>query len=458
MSTEQEIIDRSRELLAGKPSFADDNSQFMTELSTVLGVGVHKSAYESHSDRNEFYSETAQLDSSLLAKASDEGRIPNRPLPQVVTCSIKADGYQEFTEDSVFISDLGTKYLIDGTIIIDGETVYATFRQEDKKDYSYMPTAEEWQEFIVGSNETTRFFVYVNGNLWENFEDLGELESEANGYVTRYNIYDQLYVRTGNGFLGKIPDSQINIVSYDTKSLDIQVGASLYAENISQNVEIQVTAIIQNSQPQESARSVAKSLPFWRLQSGSNGYASDYINDIKGEFPEVLVINVWGEKKASQDYNRDNINIIFVSVLRENNQSTLGSEVIDFLASKKNVMQVDFEWREPILISSSIAITGEVERSKIISSSESAINTAITKYYGLYAAKEDRKNKIYRSNVDEIIKSTGVFDNLLPGKARNNEPDFEYTITGSQTPSNPREIIYIPLENIAISIAQVDNT
>ncbi len=119
MTTESEIIARARVILAGKPTFVTDDSQFLEELSTVLGVGVHKAVYESHSDRNEFFTETAQLESSLLAKASDEGRIPNRPMPQIVVCELTSDGYQEFDGDSVFLSDIGTKYLIDGIVVVD---------------------------------------------------------------------------------------------------------------------------------------------------------------------------------------------------------------------------------------------------------------------------------------------------------------------------------------------------
>ncbi|MCK5016294.1 MAG: hypothetical protein KAS32_04405, partial [Candidatus Peribacteraceae bacterium] len=336
MSTESEIIERARTILTGKSTFAIDDNQFIEEIATVLGVGVNKAAYESHSNRKEFYSNTAQLDSSKLAKASDEGRIPNRPLPQIVKCEMTSNGYQEFDSDSVFLSDIGTKYLTDSIVVVDNNTVEAVLKQEEKKPLSYQATLEDWQEFIIGGGRTSRFFVYNGGNLWENFENIGDLESDAEGYITRYNTLDQLYIRTGNGFLGKIPNGQIDIVSYDTYSIDIQVDAPLYADGIEQAVEIKVIEVLQNSQPQESADSVSKSLPFWRLKAGGSGYDTDYIDDIRSEFPEALSVRAWGEKKESATYDRNNINIIFISALRQNNQETFGNEIIDFIKEKKN--------------------------------------------------------------------------------------------------------------------------
>ncbi|MCK5611272.1 hypothetical protein KAR91_55900 [Candidatus Pacearchaeota archaeon] len=457
MITESEIIARARSLLSGKPTFANDSSQFMEELSTVLAVGVHKAVQESNSDRNEFYTETAQLDSSLLAKASDEGRIPNRPLPQIVKCDITSEGYQKFDGDSAIISDIGTKYIFEGTVIVDGNTVQAILRQEEKNLYSYIPTAEEWQEFMVGGKKTSRFFVYSNGLLWEDYENIGDLESNGKGYITRYNILDQLYIRTGNNFLGKVPDSQIDIVSYDTEAKDIQVEAPLYAEGIEQSVEIKVVEILQSSQSQESAQSVAKSLPFWRLKLGGSGYDTDYIDDVMKEFPEALSVRAWGEKRESIIYDRDNINVIYISALREENQSSFGYEVIELLRGKKHILQVQFEWRDPILVPSSITITGQIERTKSIPDSATKIKTAIGKYYSLYAEKADRKNAIYKSFMNSIIQSTLVFENLLPNKPRNQEPEFEAVISGNQMPSSPRDIIYIPVENITTDITFISN-
>lgn len=458
MTTETDIIARTKELLSEKPSFMAESDQLMVEMSTVMGVGVNMVVTESHNDRNEFYTETAQLDSSKLAKASDEGRVPNRPLPQIVKCEITSDEYVEFNGDSVAISDIATKYIFDGVIVVDGDTVQATLRQEEKKSYFYTPTSQDWQEFIVGGKKTSRFFVYVGGKLWEDSEAIGDLEAGAEGYVTRYNTLDQLYIRMGNPFLGKIPDGQIEIVSYDTESQDIQVDAPLYVEGIEQTVEIKVIEILQSSQPQESADSTAKSLPMWRLKAGGSGYNSDYIDDIRNEFPESLSVRAWGEKKESAIYDRDNINIIFISALRQNSQETFGVEVIEFLKSKKHIMQVEFEWKEPISIASSITITGKTERTKTISTSKTALTTEIAKYYGLYADKAYRKNRIYKSFLNQIIDSTKVFENLLPNKSRDEDPEYEVDITGSQIPSGQREIIHIPNENITFAITKVDNT
>lgn len=457
MSTENDIISRAREILSGKPEFVTDNSQFIEEISTIMGVGVHKAVHESNSDRNEFFSETAQLESSLLAKASDEGRIPNRPLPQIVKCDITSEGTHAFNNESVAISGIGTKYIFDGAVTVDGNTVQATLRQEEKKAYSYVPTTEEWQEFVAGGKKTSRFFVYVNAILWEDFENIGDLPSSGTGYITRYNILDQLYIRTGNDFLGLIPDSQVDIVSYDTDSQDIQIDAPLYAEGVEKAIEIKVIEIIQNSQLQESALSVSKSLPFHRLKSGGSGYDTDYQDDIAEEFPEVVSVRAWGEKRESSTYNRDNINIIFISALRENNQETFGVDVINFIRAKKHILQVEFKWIEPIMVLSSITITGKVERIKNISESIIKIKEEIVKYYGLYSAIGIRKEKIYKSPLNSIINGTLVFQNLLPNKPRDEEPEYETVITGSQFPSNPREIIHLTEDNVTVNIAAVKN-
>lgn len=458
MTTEAEIISRAREILTGKEAFADDASLFLDELSTVLAVAVDMSIYESHSDRNEYFSETAQLESSLLAKASDAGRIPDKPVPQIVTCEISCDETVEFNEDTEFLSGINSQYLINGTISVDSGTITTDLTQEKKVLYSYTPTGAGLQEFVVGNSKTSRFYVYVNSKLWEDFEKIGELKEDGEGYITRYNILGELYIRFGNGFLGKIPDGQINVVSYETESQDIQVGSPLQALGISEDVEIKVISIVQYSQPQESAESLSKSLPFWNLKAGGSGYDTDYIDDIKQGFPEVLTVRVWGEKKESSRYHRDNINVIFVSALRAGNQEKLGYEIIELLKSAKNVLQIQFEWKEPTLISSSISITGTTERTKNITTSEAVLREAIGLYYSLYAGKDVRKNKIYKSNITSIIKATGVFDNLLPNKSRNDEPEYDFEISGSQIPSSGREIIYIPDENITIDISHVDNT
>lgn len=457
MTTETEIIARAKEILSGKSTFVTDDSQFIDDISTMLGVGVNKAVHESHSDRNEFFSETAQLDSSLLAKASDEGRIPNRPIPQIVNCEITTASQQTFNGDSVFVSEIGTKYLYDGSIVVDNETVQIDLRQEEKNSYTYQPTAEEWQEFVVGGKKTSRFLAYVDSILWEDFEAIGDLGEESEGYVTRYNTLEQLYIRTGNGFLGKIPVGQIDIVSYDTEAQDIQVDAPLYAEGLNESVEIKVLSIVQTSQAQESAQSVAKSLPFWRLEAGGSGYGSDYIGSVSKEFPEALSVRAWGERRESAVYNRDNINVIFISALREENQETLGSEVLAFINAKKHLLQVEFEWKEPILIASSLTIIGKIEKTKSKSDSEESLKTAISKYFALYAEKEYRKEKIYKSFLGSIVRSTSVFENLLPYKPRNEEPAYEISITGSQIPSGKREIIYIPEGNITVNIAHVSN-
>ena len=457
MNTTDEILDRAIKLLNEKPTWANDSEEFKKDTASMLAVAVDMASYESHSDRNEFYSDTAQFDSSKYAKASDIGKVPGRPLPQIITCSVKVDGIQEFNENSIFLSDNGLKYLIDGTVVIDNETALVTFRQEEKKEYHYTPTSLDYQNFVVGSKKTRRFLFYVGNHLWDDLESMGELKGDTEGYVTLYNIYDQLYVRTGNNFAGKIPDGPIKVVSYDTESNSIQVGAPLYAVGETQPVEIKVTAILQSPQPQESADSVDQSLPFVRLQGGSNGYELDYVNDIRTGFPGALFVNCWGEKKNSQTYNRDDINVIFISALRKENQGTFGAEIVEYMEGLENVMQINFEWREPILIASSISIVGKTERSKVVSTSEAEINAAISKYYGLYAEKVFRKDNIYKQEIDDIVKATGVFNNQLPGKSRRDQPNFELTITGSKMASNKREIIYIPVENITLDIKHIDN-
>lgn len=460
-TTTEEIRARAAVLLSGKPSFVDDDAEFKQSLVADMAVAVDMATHEAQAARNEFFSDTSQLDSSKLAKASDEGRIPNRPLPQIIKCDIASEEYQEFNGDSVVTSDIGTKYLFDGIVIVDGNTVQATLRQEEKKTYSYIPTSEDWQDFIVGGKKTSRFFFYSNGILWEDFEDIGGLTAGGEGYITRYTILDQLYARTGNGFTGKIPDSQIDIVSYDTESQDIQIGAPLYAQGIEVDVEIKVIEIRQSSKPQESALSVDKGLPYHRLSRGGSGYDTDYQNDVMTEFPETLSVRAWGEKRESAAYDRDNINEIFISAWREENQGTFGYEIMEFLKEKKHILQVHFKWVDPLLTPSSITITGKIERTKDLSEdfavSKAKLKEDIGTHYKLYTERADRKNTIYKSFVNSVIDKTLVFENLLPNKPRNQEPEYELVITGPQFQSSPREIIYIPDENITINIMKVSN-
>ncbi len=455
MSTQTEIINRARALLVDKSEFASDSSRFIDELSSMIGVGVDMAVFEAQTCRNESFTATAILESSLIAKASDEGRVPNRPVPQKIKCSITAKGGAEYVFEDEFESDIGTTYLIQEPVIVEDGTVYTEFLQVKKNIYTYQASGEDWQEVVVGSAKTAMFEVYVDGVPWENFLNVGKLGAEDKGYVTLFNILGQMYIRFGNGFLGEKPEGEIKIISYDTDSIDISVGAYIYPLDGSEtDVVIQVTEILKSSMYQESALSAAKSLPIWRLSVGGTGMDVDYISSIKAQFPETIWAEAWGEKKKSQEYNRDEINIVFISALREENQAGFGVEVINHLETYKHVLQVEFFWKEPLLEGFSLTISGKVEKTFNIGDSEEALTGIMEKYHGLLST--DRRDRVIDSEISDLIKSANVFKNLLPDKRRKDRPSYSYDITGITTPSSFREVVY--LQSINFNIEHIKNT
>ncbi len=462
--SKETAVAKFKEILGAKGTWGQiAESQFGEHLAVFASWALRQALWEIERSFQEFFRSTASVRSSILAHVEDENYIPIKALPSAGDCAVTNLGAArvELSVGQQFESPTQVRYVADEPIELDpGESVTCQFRQATREVRHYQVDAERsFFEILFDTGLSGRIFdmqVFVDGDEWilaTKFQNVGP---EAEVFDEFYSHTDQSGIRFGNGIFGKVPGfgSEITVVLWvtdgDTYLADGQrlevVGEAL--DNAGNPVDLSVMTVgpISGGAPMEDKESIRRNLQYWPLYNRQLVWDEDYKYYLRRQFPAITWVNVWGEREAEEQAGAMDlafINTIFVSAYAGG--ADIEDDVIDSLEQTAAKLNRRFQWVAPVPVEFSLAITGQVSRSRNLAEAEAAIRRALTAAYG--ADSPTRADAVRMNDIYSTIQGTGYFS----------EPDewFSVTATGDTAPGALEEFVAIALGDSTVELTRL---
>jgi len=458
MLSNDEAVARFKEILSSKEGWQIlKDSQFVSHLATFMAWGLKSAQYDSERSLQEFFLSTALNRSSISARAEDKGYLPRLSAPSYGGVRIRNAGANqvEIPALQAFQSNKGIPYLIKYPVVIpSGETFDTTIYQLSIETViGTVSEAIPFFEILFDQSLTLSIHqvdVYVDEQdgsgyvQWAMARRLMNTLPESMAYDLFYSHNGQIGVRFGNGTFGKIPaeSSSIKCVLWvtegDTILLDnlmLQVSGSLLDVNGQQAMlEVKTISQISGGSSTEGTEEFRRNLMYWPLYNDDFVWSEDYAFFIKRKIPGILWIKVWGEAEAeieSGSKSIDNINSIFISAYKPG-ETALQEQVVQTLESVK-LFNKWIRWVDPVFVSFTLSITGNIHRKYSTEHVTSAIRDALSSAYGKDSAR--RVDAFRIKDAYKIVNDTGYFSESMA--------KFSITVTGPTETAKLREMLCV---------------
>jgi len=338
--------------------------------------------------------------------------------------------------------------------------------------------------------------IMVYSRLFQNVDDAALVYDEF------YSHTGQTGIRFGNGVFGAmLPVGAVVQVdmwltkgsSFLASGQQLHIVGDLLDFNQEQ-VDISVTTVnsITGGVDGEKGEELRRNLHYWSIYNEKLVWREDYRFFLKRRFPNILWCKVWGEEEAEEaagSADVDFINKIFISAYEQNSSQgawaeDAGYEVDDTVAVASGTMTLicindhtselpeptgantnwnvfetledrcldalgnvpllnrKYEWTAPDFVTFSLAITGKVPRTLVLSTVEQAIIDVLTNNYG--QDSESRKTDIFLKDFYDLIIATGYFADA--------GAYFNIEITGDTTPTDLNDMVHLDMDTTTISL------
>ena len=438
------------------------SSQFVHHLSVFVGWALRQALWKIERALQEFFLSTALNRSSILAHVEDRDYVPQKAQPSTGVCQItnKGDDTVSIPAERAFLSNAQVDYICDNALVLTSGQVVTdvAFSQLKIESVEYDVTEESvFYEILFDTDISAKihsFEVYVDDEKWDLAKRFLNTTSTSKVYDEFYSHTDKTGIRFGNGIFGMIPpiDAVVRIdfrlTDGDTflnENQELYIVDELldYSGNPA-NLEVVTDGAITGGSDMEATETIRRNLLYWPIYNDQLVWDNDYIYYVKKNFPDVVWINVWGEKEAEEQAGApdlDFINKVFVSAYAPDT-STLSTDVLAALDGTEKTNRV-FEWVDPVFQTFTVTITGKVSSAQNISTVLANIETALEEDYGKDSGS--RKDHVLLSDVYNLIAGLGYF-------ADSDEAYYIIEITGDTEPEALENMVHIDLESSTIEI------
>lgn len=448
------------------------DSQFVNHLSVFVSWALRASQYGSERALQEQFLSTALNQYSILSHAEDRGYIPRKALPSTGSVTIKNNGTASVALPTglSFQSNYAIDYRIEiPTTILHGETATVDISQILQVSVLHEVTeAKPYYEIIFDgtiSGKISRIDVSVDQQdgagykKWELARLLRNTMPDSTVYDEFYTHTGQMGIRFGNGDFGCIVQLGASVLC----DLWLTEGATLLQAGIQltlsytsdlldidgqiASITVTVSDTISGGSPLEAGDELRKNLFYWPLYQEQLVWKEDYEFFLRHTFPEILWINVWGEKEAETAINRkrlDFINRIFVSAYAEDDE-LIGLDIMNELQNFP-LLNRRFKWVEPKVTYFRVLITGAVDSKYDPVAVNAQITESLEVNYGLNSRL--RKPVALLKDIYALVEATGSFAEV---------GDYTVTLAGDTGYETPElnEIIAIDIGASAISLTRL---
>lgn len=465
MISKEEAIAKFKEIIEAKSEWQLADSQFIEHLAIFASWALREGLWEVERAYQEFFRSTASTRASILAHVEDENYIPIKPTPSGGTVDITNNGTASVSLAiyQPLMSDAQIDYVLYEPVTIGaGQTVTGIqVKQLSQETIEETVLGEESFYEILFDRDITyqiaSFEVYVDDELWALARKFQNANATDEVYDEFYSHNDQLGIRFGNDIFGKIPaeGSVIRIELWLTQgvtylasgqSLSL-VGEVLDENNEAANLEVKTSSTITGGEAMEDKETIRRNLQYWPIYNEQLVWDEDYVFFIKKTFPEVLWVNVWGEKEAEEEAGSPDlsyINTIFVSAYASGG-TDISSTVIDELEEKAKRTNRRFQWVAPSLVTFDVSVTAKVGKDRNLEVVTSAIQDVLESYYDKDSG--GRKDEVFLNEIYSLIGDTGYFDK--------SGEYFEVTLSGQTEPASLNEMVCLNTAGLTIQVTYI---
>lgn len=444
-----EAIERFKQILASKPEWEKlQGGQFIDHLAVFNSWQYRAAMWRLERDRQEAFLSTAVNRSSVLAGAEDKSYVPRMAVPASGLATIKN------ASNSDIAAAAGTTWLMpDQTPVTIIQTTIipangsASVKIEQYENYNNRQTITESKPFyeILIDKELTpkvcKVEVFIDGERWSHAPRLMNIAPNSRVYDLYYTSLDQLGIRFGDGFFGRIPTSgmmaQIKL-SLTLGDVEIAAGQKMSRVILAReipslaNLSAVTATTIKNGKPQEDIESIRLNAKYYPLYDEQLVWRDDYKYQVQRIWPETVWARVWGEQEQEEVYGIDimHINKIYISAWSPTNPS-IGTEIIEKLEEPLNRRYV---FVDPNMLPFTITLNAILPRTVQVTDSTAKITNALLLNYG--RDSKNRKDEVFIKDLYSIVEKTGVF---VDGGS------FEIEIAGLAVDNGLNDLIYLDL-------------
>lgn len=474
MSEEKEI-EKFRNILRSKPTWGALAGSEMEEILTTY-IGQRGAAYKLEAQRmaQEMFINLAFNRESIMARAEDEGYIPNMPQPfeNEITVQNLGNAAVHVADKQAFISDEMVQMVVnhpDNLILEPGASETVKAQQLSKELINQTAVGNDFEEFILGGMDDDDIFTIHNFSVnftidgitetWENRQNFRNTDGTSEVYHTFYKMSDELAIRTGNDSTGRNPgpDAVMTATLWHTKGERAFLVKGIELKPFIQNeqqildingdiADLRITTgdVIAQGRPQESIESVRKHV-LSHIQTGPVVARNrDYEFMLKKAFPELVYLKVWGEKEMVEKngYNLDYMNKSFFSFLIEDETQTTAktAEIIAYYDETIKPMNVIPEHVALTKNTFQVEIQGKIDRKFIVSDVQNTLTDLLMDAFGLY---KNTSGRIKTSDIYQQIIGTEFFADALSHLNRKFKPYFTVNLTGTVETGFLNDYIYL---------------
>ncbi|MBE0507904.1 MAG: hypothetical protein IBX50_14530 [Marinospirillum sp.] len=452
-----ESVEEFQRILASKPEWAKlEDSQFIRNLAIFNSWQYRAAMWRLERDRQEAFLSTAVNRSSVLAGAEDKSYVPRMATPSKGKALLTSTHTTDVLvpSGSVWLMPDQTPLTIPGTAVVpaNGSILVDVEQYEVRLEARTVSDAVPFYEVLI-DKEITRDIcgvaVFVDGNRWTYHPRLMNTTSVMRAYDLFYTSLDQLGIRFGDGFFGRIPPAG-SIIQLELQltrgSIEIAQGQQMSrvvangSDPILAKVSAITSTIIQGGQPQEDIESIRLNARYYPLYDEQLVWRDDYKFQVERIWPEAVWVRVWGEQEQERVYGFDvtHINKIYISAWAPDNP-TIGDEILDRLEEPLNRTYV---FVPPAMQPFTITLTAVIPRTIQISNAENQIASTLLANYG--RDSRNRKTEIKIKDFYSLIERTGVFAD---------GGHFVVDIAGLVPDNGLNDLIYLDLDLSALDIS-----
>lgn len=442
-----------KDILSTKPTWAPLlDSEFVELLTGYMANRSEAQMFEAERIHQERYMPLALDRESIMARAEDEGYIPNLPVPfqMYVAITNKHEANAVYlTYRQPLLSNDGIPLVLDESVsLMPLETRNVPVSQLSCENKTFQSKGEVYEEIIIGGKDDddvftlVEFTVVVDGVEWSNRQRFRNALDSSEVYHKFYRVTDEMAIRFGNNDTGKgLQTGQtVSVTIWNTKGerafivpdQEMNFSGTVYdVTGAEADLEVVSASLIRRGQAIEEAESVRRSVLSHIQQGSVTARNSDYEYMIARSFPELCFLKVWGEKEQTEEtgYSIDNINKSFFTFLVKDEATTLEikDKIVSLYDDLLKPMNVQPYYKTLEKVTFQILVEGRVDRVYDKSFVQGEVEKLLFKKYGIY---KNQQGKLNVSDIYEILSSSGYFRDAQPHLNRKNRPFYRITVSG----------------------------
>lgn len=417
-------------------------SQFVSYLVVFMAQVVKRCEQAAAKALQNSFLVTATTRTAILAGAESRGHIGRKASPSTGSVIVTNTTGVRITTASLLQCSATNQVAYTITDHIDigaGKSAVLSLSQVSIETLSYtVETAESWLTVLIPAEYTDRLHkmvVRVDGEEWQDSFKFRNADGDSKVYMETYKSTDEYAIRFGNDTNGKIPEigSRIEIDLWLTDGETTLLDGQKLTVNENQGLNfdpdglsiVTATQITGGEEP-EDIESIRNGALYSSIYDNQVVWDGDYKAYIKANIPNLIWIEVWGEKAQevlTGVKDLTNINNIFICAYSSTaTDEALGEAILNLFVGKEAYNETySFVTRKDAPVS--VVVEGEVYDGYNIDDGKQAIIDELNKLYGKDVKKASSvylkdiwhavntvaaANGIYKFHVD----ATGILENV----------------------------------------------